>query len=82
MKTKVIRIGNSRGVRLPKTLIEEAGLQKEVDIIARQGRIIISPIGKPRSGWDESAKQLHALGQDRLLDEVTGTSFDAKDWNW
>ena len=82
MKTKLIRIGNSRGVRLPKPLIKEAGLDVEVDIRARKGEIVISPVGKPRSGWEVAAKQLHEEKGDTLLDRETPTAFDEEEWKW
>jgi antitoxin MazE len=82
MKTRLIQIGNSRGVRLPKPLIEEAGLEVEVDIRARKGEIVIRPAGKPRSGWEAAAKRLHELKADTLMDKETPTSFDTEEWKW
>ncbi|OGQ93282.1 MAG: AbrB family transcriptional regulator [Deltaproteobacteria bacterium RIFOXYA2_FULL_55_11] len=76
MKARLVRIGNSRGVRIPKPLIEEAGLTDEVEVRARQGAVVITPTEKPRSGWAEAAKQLRKRGEDRLLDESTPTRFD------
>lgn len=81
MKAKLVQIGNSRGVRLPKPLIEEAGLDKEVDITIRRGEIVIRPVGKPRSGWAVAAKRLHEQQSDSLLDNTTPTVFD-NDWKW
>ncbi len=82
MKAKLIQIGNSRGVRLPKPLIKEAGLDIEVDIRARKGEIVISPLGKPRSGWEAAAKRIHELKADVLLDMEIPTTFDQKEWQW
>jgi antitoxin MazE len=82
MKTRLVRIGNSRGVRLPKPLIEEAGLSEEVEIRAREGSIVILPVAGVRKGWANAARQLHARKEDRLLDEPAGTHFDEKDWKW
>ena len=82
MKTRLVRIGNSRGVRLPKTLIEEAGLSEEVEIRARQGSIVILPVAGARAGWAEAAQRLRARGQDGLLDETTPTRFDEEEWAW
>ena len=81
MKTKLVQIGNSRGVRLPKPLIEEAGLNNEVDISIRRGEIVIRPVGKPRSGWAVAAKRLREQKADTLLDKETQTVFD-KEWQW
>jgi len=82
MKARLIRIGNSRGVRLPKPLIEEAGLDSEVDISVRKGEIVISPLGKARSGWEKAAQALHEEKGDILLDRETLTKFDKEDWEW
>lgn len=82
MKTKLIQIGNSRGVRLPKPLIKEAGLDLEVDIRVRKGEIVISPVGKARSGWEKAAKRLHDERGDLLLDRETQTEFDTSEWKW
>lgn len=82
MKTKLIRIGNSRGVRLPKPLIEQAGLNDEVELELRGNTIVITTRSAPRTGWAESAQKLRADGGDRLLDATTATKFDESDWEW
>ena len=51
MKAHIVRIGNSRGIRLPKTLLQEAQLEDEVELQAEPGRILISKLAKPRAGW-------------------------------
>ena len=82
MKARIVRIGNSRGVRLPKPLIAEAGLSEEVEIRARNGVIVISPAARPRAGWAEAARRIRERGEDRLLDAPTGTRFDDEEWKW
>jgi antitoxin MazE len=82
MKARLVRIGNSRGVRLPKPLIEEAGLTEEVEIRARQGAVIIAAVTRPRAGWAEAAARLRAEDGDRLLDPLSSTVFDEQDWKW
>jgi len=82
MKTHIVRIGNSRGVRLPKPLIAEAGLSDEVEIRARNGAIVISAVAHPRAGWSEAAKLARARDEDQLLDAPTSTRFDNKEWTW
>jgi antitoxin MazE len=79
MKSMLVRIGNSRGIRLPKALIDEAGLTGEVDIHAEPGRITIRPVEAPRKGWAAAAAADHPKG---LLDEPTPTEFDEKEWEW
>lgn len=82
MKSRLVRIGNSRGIRLPKVLIEEAGLSGEVEIRVREGAVIITGAGRPRAGWAEAARRARQRGQDRLLDEPTPTRFDDAEWRW
>ena len=82
MKARLVRIGNSRGVRLPKPLIEEAGLTDEVEVRVRGGALIIRSAPRPRSGWAEAAKQMRQRGEDRLVEEPTPTRFDDEDWKW
>ena len=82
MKARLVRIGNSRGVRLPKPLIQEASLTDEVEVQVRDGALIIRSAVRPRAGWAEAAKRLRQRGQDRLLDPPTATRFDDVEWRW
>jgi antitoxin MazE len=82
MRTRLVRIGNSRGVRLPKPLILQAGLTDEVTLRVRDGAIVIASASSPRAGWAEAAKAAHKAGEDSLLDEPTPTRFDLKEWKW
>ncbi len=82
MKARLVRIGNSRGLRLPKALIEQADLGEEVDLQVKDDSIVISRSGAPRRGWAEAAKTLVASGEDELLDEPVLTRFDREDWEW
>jgi antitoxin MazE len=82
MKTKLIRIGNSRGVRLPKTIIEQAGLTEEVVLEVRDGAVIIARAALPRRGWADAAGEMCLADDDRLLDPPIPTHFDEKEWTW
>ena len=82
MKARLVRIGNSRGVRLPKPLIEEAGLTEDVELQVQEGKIIISRVSRVRERWAQAAKKLANREEDRLLDEPTATHFDIEEWNW
>jgi len=82
MRGRLVRIGNSRGVRLPKPLIEAAELEEEVDIQARKGAIIITSRKTRRAGWAEAAKNARARGEDRLVAPATANRFDAEEWQW
>ena len=82
MKARLVRIGNSRGIRLPKPLIEEVGLEEEVELRIRDGAIVICASNTSRAGWEAAAKQMRARDQDLLLDPLVPSEFDAKEWEW
>ena len=84
MKTRIIRIGNSQGVRIPKPLLEESGIGEEVQLNAERGRIVIRAAEPPRSGWEEAFRDIAAHGDDALLDPEMpeGSSWDEEEWRW
>jgi len=82
MKTKIVRIGNSRGVRIPKPLLEQAGLKNEVQLRVVESGIIIEGTSSARSGWSASAEMLRERGDDGLLDQPVATQFDDSEWEW
>jgi len=82
MKTRIVRVGNSRGVRLPKLLLQQARLADEVELQVKPGRIVIRALRRPRAGWAEAARQAHGRGDDKLLDPPTPTRFDRREWAW
>ena len=82
MKTRLIRIGNSRGVRIPKPLLEQAGLEDEVQLRVVEDGIVIEAARAPRAGWADAAKLVRERGEDGLLDPPTPTHFDETEWNW
>ena len=82
MKTKLVRIGNSRGVRIPKPLLEQAGLEEEVELQVVRGGIMIRAIDPPRTGWAEAAELIRERREDGLLNEPVPTDFDETSWAW
>jgi len=84
MRTRIVRIGNSRGVRIPKPLLEQAGLGQEVELTVEDSRIVIAPARRARAGWAEAFQEMHARGDDRLLDQdsLSPTRFDKTEWEW
>ena len=82
MKGRIVQIGKSRGVRLPKVLIDEAQLEDEVELEAEPGRIVIRRGSRPRAGWAAAARQMRERTEDRLLDPTTPTRLDEKVWKW
>jgi antitoxin MazE len=67
MEVTVIKIGNSRGIRLSKTLLERYNIRDTVDLILEKGQIIIKPLSRPRKGWEKAFKEMNANGDDKLL---------------
>ena len=82
MKTKIIRIGNSRGVRIPKPLLEQAGLEDQVILRVVEDGIVIESADKPRADWAEAARILCEKAEDGLLDEFVLSDFDESEWVW
>jgi antitoxin MazE len=81
-KTRIIRIGNSRGILVPKLLLEQAQLPDEVELRAEPGRLVVSGVRRPRAGWAAAARAMRSRNEDRLLDEPTPTTFDDREWRW
>lgn len=84
MKTRVVRIGNSRGIRIPKPLLEESGLPEEVIIQVEGNTLVIKPAQKPRSTWKAAFRSMAAAGDDGLLDQEESplSSWDDEEWEW
>jgi antitoxin MazE len=81
-KTRIIRIGNSRGIRVPKLLLDQAELSEEVELRAEPGRLVVSAASRPRAGWAAKARSMHQREDDVLLDDPVPTHFDKTDWRW
>jgi antitoxin MazE len=81
-KTRIVRIGNSRGIRVPKILLDQAQLPDEVELHAEPGRLVVQGTRRPRMGWAEAARAMSRLGHDGLLDEPLATRFDREEWEW
>jgi len=84
MKTKIVRIGNSQGIRIPKPVLEQVGLPEEVELEVEGDTIIIRPSTRPREGWADEFRSMAEAGDDALLDEeaVTTSSWDTDEWEW
>ena len=84
MKTKIVRIGNSQGLRLPRPLLDAAGFatDAEVDVEARAGELVVRPLHGVRAGWAAAFAQMAAVGDDVLLDPPVETDFDRAEWQW
>ncbi len=82
MKLRIVPIGNSRGVRIPKAILEKCHVRDEVELEIEGNRIILKPVKKrPRKGWDKAFLKMKGRKEDRLLIEDK-LDFDLKDWEW
>jgi antitoxin MazE len=83
MKSRLVRIGNSKGLRIPKPLLEQAGLRDEVEITVRGESLVIEPARRPRDGWDAAFREMAARGDDALLDGGgPAPVWDEDEWQW
>jgi antitoxin MazE len=87
MKIELVRIGNSRGIRIPKPIIEQCGLGETVELRVENDRLIISPGHQPRQGWDEAFRaslheNCHPNHDELLLKGTEPNEFDHKEWRW
>ena len=84
MRTSLIKIGNSQGIRIPKPILEQCGLHEEVELEVRRHTLLIRPAHRPRQGWEDAFRTMAACHDDALLDPEMGvaTSWDAEEWEW
>jgi len=83
MKAEIVRIGNSRGIRIPKKVIEHCGFHGTVDLDVRDGELVIRATSQARKGWDEAFRSMRQHGDDVLLDlDAATTEWDRSEWQW
>ncbi|MGJ8744221.1 AbrB/MazE/SpoVT family DNA-binding domain-containing protein [Polaribacter sp.] len=81
MEVSVIQIGNSKGIRFSKMILEKYNIKDKVDLILEKGKIIIQPLSSPRKGWEESFKQMNENGDDGLLFNDVFEDENLDEWN-
>jgi antitoxin MazE len=83
IKTRIVKIGNSQGIRIPKVLLQEAGLTDEVELVVGESHLVVRPLRHPRAGWAEQFQEMASRGDDvDLLVSPTLTSWDETEWEW
>lgn len=80
MDISVIPIGNSKGIRLSKTLLEKYNITDKVELILEKGYIILKPIAEPRVGWENAFKKMHENGEDQLLIDDAFDDENLEEW--
>jgi len=84
IRTRVIKIGNSQGLRIPKLVLEQLGFEDEVELEVQENRLIVWPLQSARRDWEAQFQAMAAKGDDTLLDGKVPslTSWDEEDWEW
>lgn len=82
MKTRIIRIGNSQGIRIPKPLLEQTGLTEDVELEVQADAIVIRSARAVREGWGAAFRRMAEAGDDELLEELTESEWDREEWEW
>jgi antitoxin MazE len=82
LKARIVKIGNSQGIRIPKVWLEQLDLGNEVEIAVQSDQIIIRSAHRPRHDWNEQFQAMAMHGDDPLLDETIATRWDEEEWEW
>ena len=83
MRVKLVRIGNSRGIRIPKVILEQCGLQETADLQVERDRLVIARERRPRQDWEEAFVVAGPSSNDEtLLEALPSNKFDREDWRW
>ena len=84
VKTRIIKIGDAQGIRIPRRLLDQTGLGEEVELELRQNRIVIRPVYRARYDWESQFRAMAEQGDDKLLngDVLTLTTWDEDEWEW
>ena len=85
MRAKLVPIGNSKGVRLPKAVLEQCGLSDELELEVRGEQVVLRAAGRPRAGWDAAFARMARRGADRVLDAESvhrPTGWEREEWRW
>jgi len=83
-RSKIVKIGNSYGIRIPRFLLEQLGLRGEVELTVHEHQLLVRAAHRPRAGWEAQFQQMAERGDDQLLDPEAGrlTTWDAEEWQW
>ena len=82
IRTRIVKIGNSQGIRIPKLLLEQSGLNTEVEVEVEGDRLVIRTAPHQRAGWDAAFATMAEHHDDTLLDDISPTDWDDAEWDW
>lgn len=82
IRTRIVKIGNSQGIRIPKLLLEQSGLTTDVEVEVEGDHLVIRTAPRQRIGWDVAFAAMAENGDDGLLDDPNTTDWDDAEWEW
>jgi antitoxin MazE len=84
IKSRIVKIGNSQGIRIPKLLLEQTSLEDEVELVLEEDQIIVRPVQYVRQGWEEAFRTMGEQGDDEMLDgeALVSNAWDEEEWEW
>jgi antitoxin MazE len=82
LRLELTRIGNSRGIRIPKPLIEQCRLGDVVEARVTSEGLVLAPGRKPREDWRQVFLKSRWEPDEPLLDQATPNEFDSAEWKW
>ena len=82
MKVELIRVGNSRGIRIPKPIIEQCGFENTVELRVEYDHLVSAPARLPRQGWEDAFLAAGSSAHDELLLDTPSSQFDREEWRW
>ena len=83
MRVALVRIGNSRGIRIPKALIEQCGFRDAVELLVEKDRLVIAPDRPPRQGWKDAFAAAGSSARDSSpFESLPPNEFDDAEWTW
>lgn len=81
MEISIINIGNSKGIRLSKAILEQYKISDKIELIFEKGYIILKPKVDPRKGWEKAFMRMHENGDDQLLMDDVFEDENFEEWN-
>jgi len=81
MRVGIISIGNSKGIRIPKAILEQCSFSKEAELEVQGNALVIKPAKKTREGWDEAFQLMHERKEDALVIK-DALDIEMENWEW
>jgi antitoxin MazE len=82
IKSRLVRIGNSRGLRIPKLWVKQLALDEGVEMRVQADRLVICSARRPRTGWEEQFHAMHEHGDERPIVDLSASTWDEEEWEW